>query len=150
MKKLFLKILIFSAIAVSSTMVAAENPTDRQPLEPPKPIPYKKVDSVKDGSPGKAFTIMVLLLGGVGAGLFFIKRRFPDFSINFPLAGRSGATRRLKILETARLNTKASLYLVQFDGQTILLAQSGETISIVLNDGADKQKSNDLINKHHV
>src|SRR4051812_39286913 len=74
-------------------------------------IPYKKEDSSASASAGKTFTVLAVLLGLVCAGLFAARRYFPQLPLNLRLPLQTGQGRRLKIIETLRLNPKASLYL---------------------------------------
>jgi flagellar biogenesis protein FliO len=100
-------------------------------------IPYKKTDAGSAGTAGKSFSILALLLALACAGLFAFRRYFPQLPMSLKMPLKAGAPRRLTLVESMRLGPKASLYLVQMDGRTLLLGQSGDRITVVVNDSAD-------------
>jgi len=107
--------------------------------EPPaavssKPIPYKKEESGAGAAAGQSIIILAALLGVTWGGLMLVKRYLPQLRHKLPLPFKPNAERRLKIIETVRLGPKSSLYLVQFDQKTLLLAQSGDNIIVAAAD----------------
>lgn len=109
-----------------------------------KAIPYKREEVSTGESAGRAGIILVVLLSvGVG-GLYIVKRYFPQLYTNMPLPVKAKARRRMEMIETMRLNSKISLYLLQVDGRPLVLAQSGDRITVVdaavLAKGCDDRK----------
>lgn len=107
--------------------------------EPPaaisgKPIPYKKEESGTGAAAGQSIVVLAVLLGLAWGGLVLVKRTLPQWRLKLPLPLRSGAERRLKVIETVRLGPRSSLYLVQLDQKTLLLAQSGDNIVVAATD----------------
>ncbi len=107
--------------------------------EPPaavlgKPIPYKKEESGTGAAAGQSIVVLAVLLGLAWGGLVLVKRYLPQWRLKLPLPLKSSAERRLKVIETVRLGPRSSLYLVQLDQKTLLLAQSGDNIVVAAAD----------------
>jgi hypothetical protein len=116
--------------------------------EPPatvlsKPIPYKKEESGTGAAASQSIIILAVLLGLTWGGLMLAKRYLPQWRLKLPLHLSPNAERRLKVIETMRLGPRSSLYLVQLDQKTLLLAQSGDNIIVAATDsdagGTDKK-----------
>lgn len=103
--------------------------------EPPaagagRQIPYKKADAATGAAAGQSILVLAVLLGVAWGGLVLARRYLPQLGLGLPSPLKPNAARRLKVLETMRLGPRASLYLVQFDHTTVLLAQSGDNMTV--------------------
>lgn len=112
-------------------------PPEAAPAQSNNPIPFKKQEADTGADASRSFAVMAVLLGVAGVGLYLAKRYFPHFPGNLPLSIKPNAQRRLKLLETLRLTPKATLFLVQFDDRTLLLAQSGDSLTLVEAPGSN-------------
>jgi flagellar biogenesis protein FliO len=99
-------------------------------------IPYKTEESGAGKAAGSAFAALVGVIGVACLGLLAAKRYFPKLSLQLKLPLPIAANRRMKVVESLRLGAKASLYLVQWDQRTFLIAQSGETVTLIADDDA--------------
>lgn len=128
------------ASATATPVASAQEPAAAAPS---KPIPYKKEESGAGAAAGQSILILAVLLGLVWGGLMLVKRYLPQWQFKLPLPLKPNAERRLKVIETLRLGPKTSLYLVQLDRKTLLLAQSGDNITVAATDtgagGTDKK-----------
>lgn len=85
-----------------------------------------------------AFRVCVALLIclGLGIALILALRRFGYRT----LGSASGTPRRLKLIETVRLNPKSALYLIECDGSAVLLAADETGIKTLHVTGALQQE----------
>lgn len=92
-----------------------------------KPIPYKTDTPDSELSIVNIVGITIFVLGVAWGVVLALKKFHPQFRSNV------GATRkqRVKLIERHRLSHKTFLYLVEFDGQTYLLAQCADQITVV-------------------
>jgi hypothetical protein len=144
-------------VAFAAAPAAASNATASTPIavqEPPavvpsKPIPYKKEESGTGAAAGKSILILAILLGLAWLALVLAKRYLPQLRLNLPLPLKASGERRLKLVETLRVGPRTSLYLVQFDRQTLLLAQSGDNITVAAGEvGAGIDNKDNDVAKH--
>jgi flagellar biogenesis protein FliO len=96
------------------------------PQPPAQPIPFKKDDGggALALNTGLGFVVAV----GLGIGALYLLR-------NQLLRRQVRSPRRMRVLETLRLAPKATLFLVEVDGRSLLLGQQGETL-VVLGDAS--------------
>jgi flagellar biogenesis protein FliO len=66
----------------------------------------------------------LLLVSALGVGLAFAAKRFMPSVRGFSLDG----TRRVQLLESHRITPRLTLYVIAFEGKTVLLAQSGDRL----------------------
>jgi flagellar biogenesis protein FliO len=132
MRSLFLMLVISCCCPVS---IAAPADEQSAAVEMALEIPYKKDASGGSTVLLKAIIVMVLLLGVAGGALFLVKR-----SVLARKLGISDA-KFIKLVELKRLSPRLSIYLLAVDNRHYLLAQSGDSLSIVehkvLNDPAN-------------
>jgi flagellar biogenesis protein FliO len=112
-----------------------------------KTIPYKKEEMGATTASGQAFAIVTVLLGIACAGLVVAKRYFPR-GLDFRLPLKPGASRRLQLVETMRLDARTSLYLVQLDDRVLLLAQSGDSVTPLVNERTGGHARNQEVGNH--
>jgi flagellar biogenesis protein FliO len=74
--------------------------------------------------------LLLALVAAAAAALWYARRQGGGFA---PFAA-AGKARRLRVLERLALSRHAALVLVEYDGRTLLLGQSGERVSLI--DGA--------------
>jgi flagellar biogenesis protein FliO len=68
--------------------------------------------------------LLVLLLAAAAAALWWAKRSGRAVSV-------PGGRRRLKVLERLPLARGAALVVVEYDGRTLLIGQSGDRLSLI-------------------
>jgi hypothetical protein len=66
----------------------------------------------------------LLLVSALGVGVAFAAKRFMPSVRGFSLDG----TRRVQLLESHRITPRLTLYVIAFEGKTVLLAQSGDRL----------------------
>ncbi|ROH85911.1 hypothetical protein ED236_09280 [Pseudomethylobacillus aquaticus] len=86
-------------------------------------IPFKQAPTPFE-SHGTRVSIVMLLLLGVAGVLYVLIKKNPKFSTLIP--ARHG--QRVQVVEKVRLNAKATLYVVTFDGEVLLIGQSGDRL----------------------
>jgi flagellar biogenesis protein FliO len=85
----------------------------------PAPIPFRKDDDA-----GALALNVIVGLGAslaIGIGVLVVLRRYLTRI-------QQGPGRRLRVIETLRLTPKSALFLVECDGETLLIGQQGETL----------------------
>jgi len=97
--------------------VAAADPASQK-------IPFKR-ESVADGaaSPGVAVTIVILAIIAIGV-LYWLRNRLR-------VDGSGAPARAARVLESHRLGPRATLAVVEFGGQRLLLAHSEQGVQCV-------------------
>ncbi len=70
-------------------------------------------------------TASLVLLGVAGVALYVIRMRRPV------LPGGLAGTPLVKVVGSTRMGTAATLWVVEFDGQRLLLAQSGGQVTLL-------------------
>ena len=87
-----------------------------------QPIAFRKDDGLGamalDVGLGLAVAIAV-----AGVVLFLLRRHLRG--------ARNASGRRLRLLETLRLTPKSALFLVEFDGRSVLLGQHGDSLTVL-------------------
>ena len=86
-----------------------------------EPIPFRRNAEALDSGLALrvALALGVVIALGIG-GVYALKRYLPG-----SLGGTQG---RIKLLEVRRVSPRLTLFLVEIDGQTIALAQSGDRV----------------------
>ena len=74
---------------------------------------------------GKSVAMLLLAIGVAAAMLYAVKKYLPK------IAPSMATGKRLQLIEVLRLTPKTTLFLVQFDGATLLLGQQGESINVI-------------------
>jgi flagellar biogenesis protein FliO len=119
--------ILLLMLVISCVHAAVADAVFAQPaaIEVPADIPYKKDPGHGSGSFLKAIIVMGLLLSLAGGALFLVKRS--------AIAGKLGIAEAkfIKLVELKRLSPKLNVYLLEVHGRQYLLAQAGESLSIV-------------------
>lgn len=134
MKRRVFGLALMMAISFGHPVPFAYGQTEATPNTTGKAIPFKKEETGTGEAAGQTFAILVALLGLACAGLVAAKRYFPQLPFDLKLPLKTGANRRLQLIETMRLSPRTSLYLVQLDDRLLLLAQNGDTVTTIVND----------------
>ena len=89
-----------------------------------EPIPFRRNAEALDSGLALrvALALGVVIALGIG-GVYALKRYLPG-----SLGGTAGPQGRIKLLEVRRVSPRLTLFLVEIDGQTIALAQSGDRV----------------------
>jgi len=111
----------------SHDAVAADEPAPQgQAQAPASQIPYKRDHMSTDSDlPRVALGLTVCLLVLSGA-VYFLRRRL---GINLV----AGGNKKLRVVESHRLNPSSSLYVVEFAGKYHLLGQSEHSINCLVS-----------------
>ncbi len=116
-------LLIALALAVPGPghAAAADAPRAEAPVAT---IPFKKPEREPASEWAQALAALVVIGALAWAGLVALKRsRF------VPPALRGG--RRIRLVETARLDARVTLYLVASEGRGLLLGRCGDTLVMI-------------------
>jgi flagellar biogenesis protein FliO len=92
--------------------------------EPAAAIPYREEKPVQE-SASRALLSALVLLGVAAAAFYFVRRRLAPGALKPP------AKSSLTVLQSAKLGTSARLWVVEFDGERLLLAENGQHITLV-------------------
>lgn len=87
-------------------------------------IPYKQGESITAALVIRVVVSLVVVLALTLVGVFFLKRYFPGYST---AGGKS--SQHITVLEVKRLTPKTLLFLLEIDGKTLLVAQSGDRVT---------------------
>jgi len=89
-----------------------------------EPIPFKRDAEALDLGLALRVALALGLVIALGIGGVYALKRFLPGS----LGGAAGASGRIKVLEVRRVTPRLTLFLVEIDGRTIALAQSGDRV----------------------
>lgn len=121
---MFVRLLLMLLLAVQvSTGIA-------RATEPPvtgaeKRIPFKGSEGSETGVSVLRVVLGFGVVAAVGFGAILAMRRFLPLSY----AGKPAATRNIELVEVRRLTPKLTLFLIQVEGERVLLAQSGDVVT---------------------
>lgn len=87
-------------------------------------IPYKHDEQVTSSLVMRVALSFILVISMAAGAIYLLKRYVPDWRV----IGADKA-RRIAVIEVKRLSPKTSLFLVDVDGKTLLLAQSNDQLS---------------------
>ena len=90
-------------------------------------IPYKRTGEVETGTSVVRVVSGLILVIAVGFGVILAIRRYIPASYG---ASAASASRHIDLLETRRLTPRLTLYLLDVDGQKLLLAHSSEALTL--------------------
>jgi hypothetical protein len=124
-----LRALILAGVLAAASPTAASAGDAPQAAAPGAGIPFKKEERESSSDWAQAFAALVVAAGIGWAALHALRR-----SRIVPAALRGGA-RRVRLVETARLDARVTLYLVASDGRDFLLGRCGDSL-VVLGDSA--------------
>lgn len=125
MRRLVLAWLLGISLTPTFAAAAADTPPQGGPER--TAIPFKSAD----GPSGTALAgrvlagFVVVLIVGIG-GVYLLKRYAPGV-----YSYRAGGGQRIQIVEIRRVTPRLTLFLVQVDGDEMLLAQSGDRLNSV-------------------
>ena len=109
-----------------ATSAAADKPAapaaSSSPASPMASIPFRQ----DQGLGAMALNVGLGLTLAIGAGiavLYLLRRQLS--------ATHRSAGRRLRVIETVRLSPRSALFLVELDGQTLLVGQQGEGLAVL-------------------
>jgi flagellar biogenesis protein FliO len=117
----FLLMLAITTTAIAGDASSNGSETATKPSLVTK-LPFKTESHSLGEQATSTLAVMLTLLGLGAAGLYALKRYFPQ------LALKPQNAKRLEILEVMRLNQKTSLFLVRMDQQVLLLGQTGDNL----------------------
>jgi flagellar biogenesis protein FliO len=120
-----LRPLVLAAVLLALPGVAGADAA--QPAAPGAAIPFKKPERELASDWTRALAALVVAAGLGWAGLYALRR-----SRIVPAALRGGS-RRIRLIETARLDARVTVYLVVSDGRGFLLGRCGDSL-VVLRD----------------
>lgn len=84
-------------------------------------IPYKRDNSASEGELSRLAIGLTVFVLAVAGAVYVVRQRLGK-------QGEAGAPKRLRLLESQRLNPRTSLHVVEFAGSHYLLAQSEQGI----------------------
>lgn len=121
----FLACLIFLfALSALADEVQAQN-------QPISSIPFKTSQTPFEEY-GTRFTLaMVFLLIVYGCAIYLIRRKNPQFG------KRIKKTSRINVVEYKKLNSRTSLYVVEFNQRQLLIGQSGDSLTCLSDASSD-------------
>jgi flagellar biosynthetic protein FliO len=73
--------------------------------------------------------VLAVLLAAAAAFAWYARRR----GLSFPLQGR---VKRLRVVERLALSRRSALVVVEYQGRTLLLGQSGDQITLISDPGS--------------
>lgn len=121
-----MNILLAGILLVLTLGLGGEAAAEPAVVAAEQKIPYKRADESSAGIALRvAGALVITILAGIGV-VYGMKRLLP--SIYRPMV--AGGT-RIQVLEVRRLTAKTILFLVEVDGTRLLLAQSGEGMSLL-------------------
>jgi flagellar biogenesis protein FliO len=122
-----LRALVLAGALAALPCAAAAAPDAPASAAPGTSIPFKKpgAEPASDWSRALAALVAVAALGW--AGLYALRR------LRLVPPVLRGAARRIRLLETSRLDARVTLYLVASDGRAFLLGRCGDSL-VVLRD----------------
>lgn len=97
-------------------------------------IPYKRDHSASEGELSRLAIGLTVFVLAVAGAVYVVRQRLGK-------QGETGTPKRLRLLESQRLNPRASLHVVEFAGSHYLLAQSEQGIHCVAS--SPKPRSGD-------
>ena len=109
-----------------------------QPASPSAPattraIPFKHEPQSMGGQATQTILTLLLLIGLAAGGLYAAKKYLPR------LNPKADSGKRLALIEVLHLTPKTTIFVVRFDGTTLLLGQHGESISVLSTQVDDPQ-----------
>jgi len=120
-------IRIFSAFALTLlllTAVAAARAAEPDRQGGAGAIPYREEKPVQENT-SRALVSSLVLLGVAGVVLFMVKRRLPGGRIS------KAVKTSLSVIDSARLGTSARLWVVEFEGERLLVAENSSQITLL-------------------
>lgn len=101
------------------------------------PIPYKKDDGLSGADVGKFLFAFIFVLMVAFAAVFALRKYMYG---NLPLP--KGESKNIYLVEAKRLSPKLMVFLVDVQGEKVLLAQCGDTV--VLHNHKNTEKSGEF------
>jgi flagellar biogenesis protein FliO len=118
---------VLLGVVAAFCLIASAHGADKPMAErAPPPIPFKQSEQSAGGLALRVFGgLIVVALMGVGA-VYVLKRYLPTVY-------RSAVTdtARIKLVEVRRLTPKTTLFLVELDGVSLLLGDSGDGLTVL-------------------
>ena len=113
-------LVVALALAITGSTLAQETPAGKASTAPGRTIAFKQEEDLATQLARVGAGLAIALLVGAVA-LVGYKR----------LIWTQGGGRRMRLIETLRLGPKASLFLVEVDGKTLLIGQYGESLAVL-------------------
>ena len=120
-----IRLFIAGLLLALSGLALADVPAVSAVTPAPGAIPFKH-DKQATGSLAYQSFAGLVLDGLAACGIVLGLKRYGG-----KLGGRLGQTRRVQMLEAIRLSRRSTLYVVQYQGQELLLAESEHGIALV-------------------
>lgn len=109
--------LVVAILFVSGTAIAGPDLVDHDAA-----IPFKSSPTPLEEHGTRVILGILVFIGISGFLIYFLRKKNPD------LSSIAGNGKRIRIIERKRLNTRCSLYIIQFDQHELLISQSGDNI----------------------
>jgi flagellar biogenesis protein FliO len=88
-------------------------------------VPFKQTGESEDWLVYQAAGAFLLACAAAYGIAFSLKRLRPQ------LPGKAARHTRLQVLETRRLTQRSTLFRIDFDGQELLIAESGQSLTVL-------------------
>ena len=111
---------LVAALAIAGATPAQEAPAGKASAAPSRSVSFKREEDLA-AQLARIGAGLVIALGVGAAALVGYKR----------LITTQPGGRRMRLIETLRLGQKASLFLVELDGKTLLIGQYGESLAVL-------------------
>lgn len=121
----FLRLCALALFLVTGTAQAL----DQAKQVSPGTIPYREEKPVQD-SATNAIVASVVLIGLAGTVLLLVRRRLR------PSRGTKEGMRALTVLDSIRLGSAARVWVIDFEGERLLVAQSGNQLALLASHSA--------------
>lgn len=131
------RIFILFFLSISLQMPAARvQAADKPAAGEDRPIPYKRTGEAETDVSAIRVVLGLGLVLAIGIGAIFAIRRYLPGS--YGVAAVSGS-RHIDLMEVRRLTPRLTLFLLNIDGEKIVLAQTSEALAVhrLHTDGKD-------------
>jgi len=136
--------LCISLSAVNCSALHAQNIGGSAEVSAPRnavaPLPYKLESDVGIGALVIRVVGGLLLVTGLAFGITLMAKRFMPSVRGYSMDGKN----RIQLLESRRLTPRLTLFAVEFDGKTVLLAQCGDNVIDLNVQGRERSNGTDL------
>jgi hypothetical protein len=122
----FWRAVIAAVLMANAGYVAAQGGTEAARL------PFKQTAVQEDALIRRALMVFLLACGVAGGAIYVIKRHGVGWPVLAPRAGAAlSRARRLERVETLRLSTKSTLFVIRHVGQELLIVEHGNGVEVL-------------------